>query len=54
MLFRKLREKYPIRNDPFVEKYKKNCGLFRKINYQERIKLKNTKQLIPIKDKLSY
>ena len=40
--------------DPFVKKYKNNYGLLRKIHQQERIKLKNTKQLEPIKDKFSY
>ena len=39
--------------DPFVKKFKNNYGLFRKIHYQERIKLKNTKQLIPINEKFS-
>ena len=40
--------------DQFVKKYKNNYGLLRKIHYQERIKDKNTNQLIPIKDKISY
>ena len=39
--------------DPFVKKYKNKYGLLRKIHYQERIKLKNTNQLIPIEDKIS-
>ena len=39
--------------DPFVKKFKKNNGLLRKIHYQERIKLKNTKPLLPIYNKFS-
>ena len=34
-----------MNEDPLVKKYKNNYGLLRKIHYQERIKLKNTKQI---------
>ena len=36
-----------------MKKHKKKYGLLRKIHYQKRIKYKNTKQLLPIKKKLS-